>query len=239
MKGWLQELAISSSEYISNTELQRLLDRAINELGFEYWAIGTWFPVPVSRPAIEALNNYPAMWQRRYREKAYLTLDPSVAHCLSSPLPLVWDEALFQKNRCFWEEAASFGLREGWAIGVHEGTGVQSMLTFARGGEALSATELVAKGGEMQAAAEHVHRIVARRMRCSLAQTVGGALTSREIEVLRWAADGKSARDIGTILSISQPTVRFHIKNLLAKMGVPNITAAAARAVILGIFDRR
>lgn len=62
-------------------------------------------------------------------------------------------------------------------------------------------------------------------------------LTVREIEVLRWTADGKSAQDIANILSLSKATVDFHVRNAVAKLQVPNKTAAAVRATVLGILN--
>lgn len=59
-------------------------------------------------------------------------------------------------------------------------------------------------------------------------------LTEREIEVLRWTADGKTSADISAILTISDNTVNFHIKNAVAKLGVANKTAAVVKAALLG-----
>ncbi len=44
-------------------------------------------------------------------------------------------------------------------------------------------------------------------------------LTDREAECLTWVARGKSARDVGTILAISQDTVNYHLKKVGAKFG--------------------
>lgn len=62
-------------------------------------------------------------------------------------------------------------------------------------------------------------------------------LTAREIEVLRWLAHGKTSRDTAAILGISADTVNFHVKNATAKLGAANKTAAAVRAVVLGLLD--
>lgn len=45
-------------------------------------------------------------------------------------------------------------------------------------------------------------------------------LSPREGECLRWVADGKTDIEVGQILSISPRTVRFHINNAKAKLGV-------------------
>jgi non-specific serine/threonine protein kinase len=55
-------------------------------------------------------------------------------------------------------------------------------------------------------------------------------LTAREREVLRLLAEGKSNRAIADELYISPLTARTHVSNVLAKIGVPSRTAAAAFA---------
>ena len=63
------------------------------------------------------------------------------------------------------------------------------------------------------------------------------ALTPREIEVLKWSADGKTAAEIGDILSISIPTVNFHIKNAVQKMKAANKTSAVVQALMAGLLN--
>ena len=56
-------------------------------------------------------------------------------------------------------------------------------------------------------------------------------LTSREIEVLRLLAIGRSNADIAMVLEISLNTVATHVRNILAKTGCANRTEAAAYAM--------
>ena len=57
----------------------------------------------------------------------------------------------------------------------------------------------------------------------------GEPLTSREREVMRWLAAGKTDRDIGDILGISPRTVHKHLQRIYEKLGVETRTAAVAR----------
>jgi len=52
-------------------------------------------------------------------------------------------------------------------------------------------------------------------------------LTSREIELLSWVAQGKSNREIGIILNISFHTVSKHLEHIYTKLGVNSRTGAA------------
>jgi DNA-binding CsgD family transcriptional regulator len=57
------------------------------------------------------------------------------------------------------------------------------------------------------------------------------SLTPREREVLWWAAEGKSAAQIGKILHITKRTVDEHTKNAARKLGAANRTQAVAIAL--------
>jgi DNA-binding NarL/FixJ family response regulator len=57
-----------------------------------------------------------------------------------------------------------------------------------------------------------------------------GMLTGREVEVLRLVATGLSNQEIATALVISEHTVRRHLQNIFAKIGVPSRAAATAYA---------
>lgn len=64
-------------------------------------------------------------------------------------------------------------------------------------------------------------------------------LTRREIQCLKWAADGKTDADIGQIMKISTPTVRFHMRNAADKMGVAGRPQAVHHATTLGYIGER
>ena len=57
------------------------------------------------------------------------------------------------------------------------------------------------------------------------------ALTSREREALWWAAQGKSAWEIGEILHIAKRTVDEHTQKAARKLGAVNRTQAVAIAL--------
>jgi LuxR family transcriptional regulator len=61
-------------------------------------------------------------------------------------------------------------------------------------------------------------------------------LSFREIEILKWIAEGKNGEVIGKLLGITERTVTYHVVNIMQKMDVTNRTAAAVKAVLLGII---
>jgi LuxR family transcriptional activator of rhlAB and lasB len=62
------------------------------------------------------------------------------------------------------------------------------------------------------------------------------ALTSREIEILRWTADGKCANDVAMILGISRNTVNFHVKQIFKKMECNTKLQATTYAAAINVI---
>jgi DNA-binding NarL/FixJ family response regulator len=62
------------------------------------------------------------------------------------------------------------------------------------------------------------------------------ALTPQEIRLLQHMADGLANKAIAQAMSVSENTVKYHIKNILQKLGVHNRTEAAAYAIRTGLF---
>jgi DNA-binding NarL/FixJ family response regulator len=60
-------------------------------------------------------------------------------------------------------------------------------------------------------------------------------LSSRELEILRLVAEGKSNKLISRTTGIADGTTKFHIKNIFAKLGVASRTQAVSVAVRAGI----
>ncbi len=79
------------------------------------------------------------------------------------------------------------------------------------------------------AAGQMVFPQAARRWLARPATTSPNALTDREEAVLALVAEGKSNAQIAAALNLSENTVKFHLRNLFAKLGVTNRTEAAAR----------
>ena len=59
-------------------------------------------------------------------------------------------------------------------------------------------------------------------------KTIG--LNEREVEVLTWAARGKTSAEIATILDVAKRTVDFHIENARGKLGAATRTEAVLKA---------
>jgi len=63
-----------------------------------------------------------------------------------------------------------------------------------------------------------------------------GGLSAREREVLALLVEGRTNREIGQALFISEKTASVHVTHILDKLGVNSRTAAAAAAVRDGLL---
>ncbi len=64
-----------------------------------------------------------------------------------------------------------------------------------------------------------------------------GVLSSREIEILKHAAQGRSNKDIGAHCHISEETVKTHMANLLGKLSAKDRAHAVAIAIKRGVLE--
>ena len=85
---------------------------------------------------------------------------------------------------------------------------------------------------KVHAGSRRIPSVVAER----LAERMSGSdLTGRELEVLQQIVGGRSNKEIGSQLNISEATVKSHINNILSKLGVSDRTQAATTALQRGL----
>lgn len=237
MKSWQEDLlGITGHKRCEHTVFSKV-QAAAHALGFEHCAYGLLAPLPLTNPRTFVLNNYPEPWQQRYGSQNYLEIDPTVLHGRRTHTPLVWSNEVFRCTRQLWDEAQSFGLRVGWSQSNFDAAGMGGMLTLSRSSEVLSDAELADKELKMHWLVNVAHLAFSRILAPRLTQPSAVELTAREVEILRWSADGKTSSEVSDILAVSENTVNFHIKNATAKLQAANKTSAVVRAAMLGLLN--
>lgn len=229
---WQEQLAAVRAE----ADLLAVLAGATSELGFEYCALGMRLPLPLSNPQTVMLGNYSLVWRERYASAHYLDIDPTVAHALVSTRPVLWSDEVFANAVELWEDARGHGLHIGWAQPVHDIRGTASLLTLARSHEAVSPLEMGDKALQVAWLAQATHEALVGVLASGPDSAASVKLTDREVDVLRWAGDGKTAAETAHILGITERTVIFHIDNALRKLGAANKTAGVLKAAMLRLI---
>lgn len=178
------------------------------------------------------VSNYPCAWTSNYLTERYQKIDPVVIRAKRGWETFRWGPERFRmskRQQQFFHEAAEFGIRCGFTVPIHDRRGSVAALTFATDEHCppfLRAAERHERVLQLIAVCFHIHA----RRKLGQDRTVDGVqLSPREFECLQWAACGKSARDIGEILGISQRTAAFHLDNAKEKLGVRTRFQAIAR----------
>lgn len=110
------------------------------------------------------------------------------------------------------------------------------LLKTSRASEIAQAIRAAARGQsilESQVAAKMMNRFRQPKQEAAPHEE----LTEREMEVLRLIAKGKSNQEVADDLFIGVKTVKFHVTNILAKLGVEDRTQAAIYAFKNGLAE--
>ena len=99
--------------------------------------------------------------------------------------------------------------------------------------ELLRAVRAVAQGEAVLSPA------VAARLMSRIRSPGAGPLSQRELEVLELVASGTTNREAAARLFITEATVKTHLLNIYAKLGVSDRAAAVAEAFSRGLLTRR
>ncbi|MCO8311257.1 autoinducer binding domain-containing protein [Pseudomonas mandelii] len=233
MKVW-KESQLTQLSYAQKIETAYEISlNLVKNLGFNFCAFSITSQVRGIRRNTINLNNYPSEWNTKYEQEHFSEVDPVLAHCNRSELPILWQEEIFCKTPTLRQAQKQQGLRYGWSQSVHDENGLCSMLSLARSHCPITTHDLYKNLGYALFISRHLHRLVAKELPAP-AKPGTVHLSCREIEVLKYSADGKTAGEIAIILCLSESTVQFHIRGAIRKFGVNNKIAAVIRAARVG-----
>jgi len=119
---------------------------------------------------------------------------------------------------------------------VLEAGAISYLLKTSRASEIMAAIRAAFKGQsilEPQVASKLMNRLRTPKPQAAPHEE----LTDREMEVLRLIAAGKSNQEVADQLFIGIKTVKFHVTNVLAKLGVEDRTQAAIYAFKHGLAE--
>jgi DNA-binding CsgD family transcriptional regulator len=226
-----QSFVDALADGVDATSLHDALADVSVAFGFPWFA---YFCIPAGfRAPTWLISNYSSEWTDRYLGRRYDHLDPVIVRAEAGIEPFLWGEQLLadkgsEAEARFFEEASGFGIRHGFTVPIREPRTRVSAVTFAVDQSASAFEQSIAAHGKvLQLMAIYFHRH-ARQILAADRVVNGVRLTRRELECLQWAAHGKSAGDIGTILGISRKTAAFHLDNLRAKLDVRSTSQAVA-----------
>jgi LuxR family transcriptional regulator len=206
----------------------------VQSLGFTFCAFSITSPIEAHHRDNVCFNNYPLDWNSKYEHDHFRDVDPILAHCNHSEMPILWEDEVFSKAPQLRQAQKTSGLQYGWSQSFHDCNGLRSMFSLARNNSPIKAYELYENLGYAMFINHQLHELVAKKLRHRLSSACTPHLSKREIEILKLSADGKTAYECSRILSISERTINFHVHSFILKFGVNNKIAAVIKAVRMG-----
>ncbi|PYD85633.1 hypothetical protein DNF23_48040 [Pseudomonas syringae pv. pisi] len=186
-------------------------------------------------------SNYSADWRDRYDRNGFAYVDPTVAHCLSSTIPIVWEPGTFAsgpQQAGLYEEASAHGIRSGATLPVHGPQGEFGVISFASDARPdADARRAMNEALPMLSLVRDYAFISSWRFREEETRPEEAPrLTRRELEVLQWVMAGKSSWEVARITGCSEATVNFHLANVRQKFDVNTRQQAVVKAIALGLI---
>ncbi|CAG8865979.1 Regulatory protein SdiA [Pseudomonas fluorescens] len=224
---WHKACAEAFDSALDARQLSAQLEHAALEYKFERASLLLDFPTPFTRRKCALIRHGAPMWLGPIDHEFIAPLRPAVVESLKRV-----DIAAWAYDLCPLAFQSSGGPEfEGGIAGVTytsmASSGVTYSICFVRSSPDVSGQEQLALSMKLRCIGDMVKR-AGRRI--GLDSTAVFELTAREIDILKWTADGKCSHDVALILGISENTVNYHVKRVLGKIGCSSKLQAVAQA---------
>lgn len=228
--------------------LSDVFEIAAANLGFRFFSYHVYCPKEAPHRLANdpsALSNLPNVGLLNAQWQSYF-LDPTVRGVLGELRhPFLWSRVVGERLRdrpgsTWFNEVRAAGIDDA-VVTAFPGIGGEIAVITMFFERASATDEFIRLGlGVLFLMVNHFHQharaallehesIKGSRRRSTL-------LSPREVEVLEWAAKGKSTSEIAAILSLSGKSVDFYIEGCKRKLNVFNRTHAVAKAILLGLL---
>lgn len=165
--------------------------------------------------------------------------DPVLERLMSQPLPVIYDQQTYVDAGVgeLWELQAPHGYKTGIGMKLHL-PGDKLFLLGVDREEALPepGADLMRLIAGLQLLGAHAMTAADRLLGPDLDLGDMPKFTKREMDVLRWTGQGKTAWEVSVILGMSEKTVNFHLGNVMRKLNVNSKHQAVLKCVAAGIL---
>lgn len=216
-----------------------LFVRAIEDEGFVYCAGRSFFPARTDGSFKLLFRNWPEARSAVSDSRGMTAQNAIIREARRRMSPFTWDDiraaaSMTAADAENWEHAMSFGLRNGFVQPIHGPGGYLGVISASTREKA---TDLRPDWQfRLRLLALCAHDQAANLSGARPLSNPAERLSPRELETLRWVADGKTDKEIGAILAISATTVRFHIDRARLKLEARTRAQAVARMAFFGLL---
>jgi DNA-binding CsgD family transcriptional regulator len=235
----LQGDYLSVLEAKDQSQFRQVVIRFAQHLGFDKVAAMVAVDRPGLAPEFASVHNAPMAFETTIQDVDLSRRDPVLRHCKRNTMPIIWTQKTYLDSGAIdlWDVQAQFGYRNGIAMALHMPDGRHFTIGVERD-QALpeDASELTRVVADLQLFAVHAQDTAMRILVSDSLQPECPALTPRELEVLRWTMDGKTAKAIGSLLNVTERTAVAHLQNAMLKLNVNSKHQAVLKALRLGLI---
>jgi DNA-binding CsgD family transcriptional regulator len=235
----LQGDYLSVLEAKDQSQFRQVVIRFAQQLGFDKVAAMVAVDRPGLAPEFASVHNTPMAFEQSAHDREMARRDPVMQHIRRNTMPIIWTQKTYLEAGAIdvWDVQAQFGYRNGVAMALHLPEGRHFTIGVERD-QALpkDAAELTRMVADLQLFAVHAQDTALRILVSESSQPECPALTPRELEVLRWTMDGKTAKAIGLLLNVTERTAVAHLQNAMLKLNVNSKHQAVLKALRLGLI---
>jgi DNA-binding CsgD family transcriptional regulator len=236
----LQGDYLSVLEATDLNQFRAVVIRFAQQLGFETVTAVVAVDRPErGEPEFVAVHNTPLAFEQSFEDLSMARRDPVMQHCKRQTMPIMWSQKTYLDHGAIdlWDVQAQFGYRNGIAMSLHLPEGRHFTLGVDRAQTLpIDSGELTRMVADLQLFAVHAQDAALRVLIPETMQPERPALTPRELDVLRWTLDGKTAWEAGVLLGISERTTVQHLQNAMRKLQCNSKHQAALKALRLGLI---
>ena len=180
------------------------------------------------------LKHWPKDWCERYFGSGYLFVDPTIRRVLSGSVPFFWSDIVPAckddlAGMQVMNEAGDFQLCNGFTV---------SLVTLECEAAGFSfAGDHIELPPDKRATVQLLANYSLGRTLLLRDNQPDAPLTRREMDVLRWSAEGKTDWEISVILGVSEHTVDKMGRLVRHKLKTVNRAHTVAEGIRLGIID--
>jgi DNA-binding CsgD family transcriptional regulator len=233
----LQSDFMAVLEARSQEDLRNELLRFTRQLGFDRMTAALVVDRPQGQSHFTVLDNAPEAYAAIFNDPESSLRDPVLQHAKHRSVPIVWDGSTYAKHGVepLYEEQVAFGYATGIAVALHLPEGRHFAFGVVRD-QALPHAELTRMMADLQLFTTCAQEAAVQLLLPPQLQPQRPKLTPRELEVLRWTMDSKTAWEVGAILGISERTAVLHINNAMHKLDCVSKHQAVLKALKLGLI---
>jgi DNA-binding CsgD family transcriptional regulator len=187
---------------------------------------------------ITSLGNTPQAYLDAAKDLGDTRRDPVMAQLMARPIPVVYDQSTYVEAGVgeLWEMQAPYGYKTGIAVKLHLPGNKHFLLGIDREEPLPAGPALMQLIGGLQLLAAHALTAADRLLGPKVDKNDLPKLTKRELDVLSWTSQGKTAWEVSVILGMSEKTVNFHLGNAMRKLGVSSKHLAVLKCVAGGLL---